>query len=355
MTAPLSAPERDELMSAADEGPQIAVIIPCFRVADSITEVLAGIGDICQHIYVVDDGCPEGTGKRVQAEIDDPRVRVLFHDHNRGVGAAVMTGYAAALSDGATVMVKLDGDGQMDPEEIPRLVAPILCGDADYAKGNRFYDLRHIRRMPTTRLLGNAALSFISKLSSGYWDIFDPTNGFTAIHALIARELPFERLAPHYFFESDMLYRLGLLRARVLDIPMHARYGKENSSLRIRRIVLHFAVRHALNFVRRIFFNYFLRDFSAASVQLLLGLPLLMFGVIYGSIEWIAGVRSGVGAYSGAVMLAALPVIVGMQMLLAFLSFDVARVPQTPIHPRLDRRLPETVVPRLRPRGDSEG
>jgi glycosyltransferase involved in cell wall biosynthesis len=317
---------------------RIAVVIPCYRVREQILTVLQGIGSECAAIYVVDDACPEETGRYVEAHCRDPRVRVLYHFSNQGVGASVMTGYRAALAEGADVLVKIDGDGQMDPADIPKLVAPIVEGAADYTKGNRFFNLAHIRRMPLVRIVGNAVLSFVTKLSSGYWDVFDPTNGYTAIHRAVAELLPFERLAFRYFFESDMLYQLGLLRAVVRDVPIDARYGGETSSLRLTGVIIRFSAKHVLNTLRRLFYNYFLRDFSAASVQLALGVPLIAFGVIFGAAQWVEWSARGVGAYAGTVMLAALPIIVGMQLLLAFLSLDAARVPRDPLYPQLQRR-----------------
>jgi dolichol-phosphate mannosyltransferase len=311
---------------------RVAVVIPCYRVRATILDVLGRIGAECHAIYVVDDACPDGTGERVESECHDARVRVLRHERNQGVGGAVITGYARALEDGATVLVKLDGDGQMDPADLPRLLAPILACEADYVKGNRFHDLTHIRRMPWVRLIGNAGLSFLTKLSSGYWDVFDPTNGYTAIHGEVLRLLPLDRIAKRWFFESDLLYHLGLCRAVVKDVAMDARYDGQRSNLNVLASMPSFAVRHLFNLCRRIFYNYFLRDFSAASVELALGLPLLLFGVVFGAVQWIHATRSGVGAYGGTVMLAALPVIVGVQMLLAFLSFDVGRVPREPLH-----------------------
>lgn len=317
---------------------RIAVVIPCYRVRATILDVIGGIGPECASILVVDDGCPEKSGALVERECADPRVRVLYHDGNRGVGAAVITGYKAALEKAANVIVKIDGDGQMDPADLPRLIAPILQGEADYTKGNRFFSLARIHRMPRARLIGNIGLSFITKLSSGYWDIFDPTNGYTAIHGSVAALLPLDRVAEGYFFESDMLHHLGLVGAVVRDVPIDARYGSEQSSMRLQSVFAHFSIRHARNTLRRLFYNYFLRDFSAASVELVLGSALLAFGVLYGGVEWARWQSRGVGAYAGTVMLAALPVIVGMQLLLAFLNFDVSRVPRTPLHPQLLRR-----------------
>ena len=317
---------------------RIAAVIPCYSVRQQILDVIEGIGDRAAAIYVVDDGCPEGSGKHVEAHCRDRRVRVIYHAQNRGVGAAVITGYRAALEDGADIIVKLDGDGQMDPADLSRVVAPIVDGTADYAKGNRFYHLDQIHRMPAIRIVGNAALSFITKFSSGYWDIFDPTNGYTAIHAAVARELPLSRIATGYFFESDMLHHLGLLGAVVRDVPLDARYGDERSGVRLASTVVRFSAKHARNIARRLFYNYFLRDFSAASLELVLGLVLLAFGLVYGATQWVEWSARGVGAYAGTVMLAALPVILGTQLLLAFVNFDVSRVPREPLHPQLLRR-----------------
>jgi dolichol-phosphate mannosyltransferase len=317
----------------------VAVVIPCYRVRKHILGVLAAIGPDVSAVYVVDDGCPEGTGDLVEQECRDPRVRVLRRTENGGVGAATITGYRQALADGADVIVKLDGDGQMDPAMIPSFVAPVLQGDADYAKGNRFYHLGTLRAMPVLRLIGNSVLSFMTKLSSGYWDLFDPTNGFTAIHARVVEELPLERISCGYFFESDMLFRLSIMRAVVADVPMHARYGSEASGLQPARVWRLFAARNFTNFLRRVGYNYFLRDFNFASIQLILGGALLGVGTAVGVRAWVRSAVTGSPATSGTVMLAALPVILGMQMFLAFLSHDLRSMPQRVLHRRLPSAL----------------
>lgn len=315
---------------------RIAVVIPCFRVRDKILDVLAQIGPEVYSIYCIDDCCPEGTGYMVQQAVQDPRVQVIFHKQNQGVGGATLSGYRAALTDGATVIVKIDGDGQMDPRLIQPLIRPILRGQADYAKGNRFFHLEHVQTMPRIRLFGNAVLSFMSKFSGGYWQIFDPTNGYTAIHAKIAAALPFNKVSQRYFFESDMLYHLYNERAVVADVPMPAQYGSEVSNLRTLDIITPFLLKHASNFAKRVFYNYFLRDFSIASVELSLGLIALVFGVLFGTTAWINSLRTGVTASAGTVMLAALPIIVGVQLLLGFLNFDMQNAPRRVLHPVLE-------------------
>jgi glycosyltransferase involved in cell wall biosynthesis len=313
----------------------IGVIIPCYRVGGTILELLARVGPECERIYVVDDQCPDRTADRVTSGCRDPRLVVLRHESNQGVGGATMTGYRRALADGCTIVVKLDGDGQMDPALIPRLVAPIVRGDADYTKGNRFFDLAGLGSMPASRLLGNAALSFMSKLSSGYWSVFDPTNGYTALHGQVLARIPLERVSRRWFFESDLLFQLGILRAVVLDVPMVASYGDERSSLRPASVILEFAWKHLRNTVRRLFYSYFLRDFSVASLQLLLGPLLMLAGTLIGAEHWIQSSRTGQLASPGTVMLAALPIVAGLQLLLGFLAFDMQNSPQKAVHPRL--------------------
>jgi dolichol-phosphate mannosyltransferase len=327
-------------VSSQDPGTphRIAVVIPSYRVADHILGVISRIGDEVWRIYVVDDRCPQNTGDLVERQNQDPRVRVVRNPVNLGVGGAVMAGYAVAIQDGADVMVKIDGDGQMDPALLPRVVAPILAGQADYTKGNRFFDLTSLRGMPALRLFGNAVLSFMAKASTGYWTVFDPTNGYTAIDARVASWLPFESISKRYFFETDMLFRLNTVRASVADIPMDAIYGDEKSSLKIHKILGEFLWKHTVNFGKRVFYNYFLRDLSAASVTLVLGLLLMGFGVTWGVVHWLESSIEQMTASTGTIMLAALPVLLGSQLLLSFLAYDVASVPVVASSSRLGRR-----------------
>ena len=314
----------------------IAVVIPSYRVKNQILDVLGAIGSEVSAVYVVDDCCPEKSGNWVEQHCEDSRVRVLRHEQNQGVGGATITGYRAALADGANIIVKVDGDGQMDPGLIPRLVRPILKGEADYVKGNRFFDLDRLQPMPRIRLFGNAILSFSSKLSSGYWNIFDPTNGFTAIHSAVAATLPLEKLSQGWFFESDLLFRLGTLRAVVRDVPMPAVYRGEESSLVIHRIAGEFAVKHVSNTFKRIFYSYYLRDFNIASIELVVGMLGLSLGFGFGATRWLQVASTGVATTSGTVMVAALPILIGVQFILAFLSYDLQHVPADVLHKMIE-------------------
>jgi dolichol-phosphate mannosyltransferase len=311
---------------------RIAVVIPSYKVTRHIAEVIQNIPDLVWRIYVIDDACPENSGKFVEGRIGDDRVRVVCHAQNEGVGGAVMTGYQSAIADGADVIVKIDGDGQMDPSLIPYFVEPILCGDADYSKGNRFYNLEEIRAMPTVRLFGNAVLSLMTKVSSGYWNLFDPTNGYTAIHTDIAKHLPFGKISRRYFFETDMLFRLNTLRAVVVDVPMDAKYGEEVSNLKISKIIGVFFLKHLRNFLKRIFYNYYLRDLSLASIELPVGLMMFFFGIGFGGYHWFKSAQSGVATPVGTIMLAAMPMLMGLQFVLAFIGYDISCVPKKPRH-----------------------
>jgi glycosyltransferase involved in cell wall biosynthesis len=323
--------------------PKIAVVIPCYKVARTIEKILEKIGPEVSRVYCVDDGCPENSGSKVrERSLYDNRIRLLQHDKNQGVGVAVMTGYKTAAEEDAEIIVKIDGDGQMNPADIPRFVNPILQGEADYVKGNRFYHLEGVRRMPWVRLVGNAGLSFLTKLSSGYWNLFDPTNGYTAIHSSIVRELPAEKIHPRFFFESDMLFHLNLLRAVIVEVPMEAVYADEKSSLNPWRAFFEFPALHFRNFLKRLFYNYWLRNFSVASLNLLLGVPLSLFGIIFGLVTWISNAYKGITTPSGTVMVSALPIILGVQLLVGFLSHDMADIPKVPIHRRLQLRTKRT-------------
>ncbi|MEF2549560.1 glycosyltransferase family 2 protein [Aurantimonas sp. E1-2-R+4] len=321
------------------EAAKIAVVIPAYGVRDHVLSVIEDIGPEVCAIYVVDDACPQQTGRFVEGSVVDPRVRVIFNSVNQGVGGATLVGMVQATADGADILVKIDGDGQMDPRFVPSFTGAIERGEADYTKGNRFFELEGLRSMPMGRLIGNAGLSLMTKVSTGYWHTYDPTNGFFAIHSSLIEYLPVEKISKRYFFESDLLFRLSIVGARIVDVPMHAHYGDETSGMQPLREIPRFFAAHCKNFAKRIFYNYFLRNFSIASVELALGVLLFLFGIVYGALNW----GTTEPATAGTVMLAALPVIVGVQLLLAFLNYDIQSVPKLTLYPRL---LMSTVRPR---------
>lgn len=309
----------------------LAVVIPAYRVAGEIEAVLNDLPDYLRHIIVVDDASPDNTSELVQAFANrDRRIVLVQHAQNQGVGGAMLTGFSKALELGAEVIVKLDGDHQMDAAHIPALITPLLQGKADYAKGNRFRDLDALQHMPLIRRVGNLALSFLTKAATGYWNCFDPTNGFFAIRAEMLAELPFERIDHRYFFETSMLANLYLLGAFVLDVPMPARYRGERSNMSIWRILGEFPVKLINTFMRRILLRYYLYDFSMMSVYLLTGVPLILFGLIFGSVKWIQYLKLGVPAPTGTVILPTLALILGIQIMLSAIEIDMNSAPKTP-------------------------
>lgn len=325
----------DHTMSTVVWSSGIAVVIPCYKVTRHIQSVILKIGPEVDRIYCVDDACPDASGNFIGSNIVDQRICVLRNPKNLGVGGAVMVGYRQATHDGAKVIVKIDGDDQMDPGLLMRFVEPIAKGNADYTKGNRFWDLRQIRQMPLLRRIGNLGLSFMAKASGGYWSNFDPTNGYTAISAKVASILPFESISSRYFFETDMLFRLNIVRAVVVDIPMDAHYGDEISGLRVSKVLPEFLAKHTRNLIKRILYNYYLRDLSIASLELIAGLGLLVFSLGFGGYHWIHSYSTGLPTPVGTVIIPTIAVVSGLQFLLAFVGYDIANVPTRPLHPML--------------------
>jgi glycosyltransferase involved in cell wall biosynthesis len=309
----------------------IAVVIPMYRAEAHIADVIRTIPTWVRTIVVVDD-CSPDDARAVVEELGDPRVALLRHEHNQGVGGATLTGYREAARRGATVLVKMDADGQMDPAGLPALTAPILRGVADYTKGNRFLHVRELRSMPLLRRVGNLGLSFMTKHASGYWRCFDPTNGYTAIHARVVSLLDERRLGRRYFFETSMLFELGLQRAVVRDVFLPARYGDETSNLSEWKSLLAFPPRQLRGFVRRIWTQYFMRDFGLMPVFLVSGVLATLFGVVFGAWNWWISYTTGELATTGTVMLSLLPIIVGVQLLLQAILLDVQSEPQAPLH-----------------------
>jgi dolichol-phosphate mannosyltransferase len=333
---PLTPDDRRKLLRVLPprlDGAGVWLVVPCYKVKAHILDVIAKAPPWIEGIVCVDDACPEGSGDFIEANNTDQRVVVVRLPQNQGVGGATLAGYREAARRGGQVLVKVDGDDQMDLGYVAQLVAPILLGEADYAKGNRVTSISHLRQMPGVRVFGNACLSFAAKLSTGYWNIFDPTNGFTAIEAQVARMVMEKRVSRRFFFETDLLYHLGTLRAVVRDVPMPARYADEVSNLRIGAIVGPFALKHLRNFLQRVLGQYFVRDFHAASLELVFGVFGVLFGVGY-ALHYVSTPHQG-PAPAGVVMAAALPIILGAQFLLQAMNFDVLNVPTRPIHPYL--------------------
>jgi dolichol-phosphate mannosyltransferase len=311
--------------------PQIVVVIPAYNESKHIAGVLARIPSEVASVIVVDDASDDRTVDVVR-QIDDPRVTLIQHDSNHGVGAAVCSGYKRALELGADIVVKVDGDGQMDPSKIGRLISPILYHRADYTKGARFFEARALRQMPIVRLIGNLGLSFVTKLVSGYWNVMDPTNGFTAIHRQALEQLPLDTLSHGFFFETDMLVHLYYTQAVIADVQMPAYYGDEQSTLSPLKVLLAFPGKLTQAFFKRILWRYFIQDFTACSLFVVFGMLLFLSGFSFGAITWILNSMRDLITPTGTVMLAAVPLLLGFQLLLQAIVLDIQYVPKMPIH-----------------------
>lgn len=311
---------------------KIAVVIPCYCVRHQISWVLNQIPDLISHIYLIDDCCPEKTGEYVSINHQDRRLKIIYNMSNLGVGGAVKRGYQEALKDQVDIVIKVDGDGQINPVLIFDIIDTMKKSGADYIKGNRFYELESIKTMPALRILGNSILTLVTRFSSGYWNISDPTNGFTAIKKNVLMKLRLEKISNGYFFESDILFRLNIARCYVVDYSMVAVYKNEKSNLSILKNIPIFSLKNLINFLKRIIYSYYIRDFTIASIELPIGIIFISFGTTYGLYEWAIKSMNNEFASAGTVMLSALPIILGFQLLLNFISFDINSTPKRKLY-----------------------
>ncbi len=309
----------------------VAVVIPCYRVKEKIVGVVQSLLDKVDAIFVVDDCCPEQSGRFLKENLSHPKLTILFHEVNQGVGGAMITGFQAALKARMEIIVKMDGDGQMDARYLRRLITPICQGRADFTKGNRFYDLTALQLMPPVRRFGNFGLTFLTKAASGYWHVSDPTNGYVAVHSAALRLLNFHRLDRRYFFEISFLVQLNIAGATAVDIPIPAIYDDENSSLNPWRILWSFPVKLLKGLCLRIWWRYFIYNINIVTVFLITGSLLFFGGGLFGLIRWSHNWAGGQEQSAGTVALAMLPMILGFQMLLQAIVLDMRERPEAPI------------------------
>ena len=299
----------------------VICVIPAYNVQDQIRRTVEGICNIVDFIIVVDD-CSEDKTRGVLAQINDERLILVKNDHNMGVGGATINGFLKGLELQGDIFVKVDGDDQMDTEKMEELITPLLQG-YDYAKANRFLHSKELNHMPIPRLIGNFFLTFLTKIASGYWNIFDPQNGYFAITRNKLALLPLNKLHNRYFFENDILVNLNINRAKVCDVPIAARYADEKSSLKIWKIMLYFPPLLAKKYLMRIYKKYILYDFSVIGFFYIVGLILMTFGFLFGGYHWIKSVWMEMVTTTGTVMIAVLPIILGFQLFLQGMVIEI--------------------------------
>jgi dolichol-phosphate mannosyltransferase len=311
----------------------VSAVVPAYNVARELGDVVRQMPPMVKTIVIVNDASRDDTAAVAERYAQlDPRLIVVHHETNRGVGGAMVTGFQKALEAGADVVVKVDGDGQMPLWLVPQLVQPLVDGAADYTKGNRFRDFAAIRSMPLVRRVGNVVLSFLAKAATGYWHCFDPTNGFVAIRADVLSQVPLKKVDPTYFFETSMLGHLYVLGAVVKEVPMPARYAGETSSLRIGRVLRQFPRRLLGCLLRRITLKNFVYDFTVESFQIACGLPLLLAGMLYGGYHWWWYASRNLAAPTGTVVLSAMSIMIGVQLLISAVNLDLQAIPREPIN-----------------------
>jgi glycosyltransferase involved in cell wall biosynthesis len=309
------------------KGRRIAVVLPAHNEARHIGPAVKTLPDFVDHIIVVDDESQDATAEEARA-CGDARVEVIRAERNQGVGGATMLGYRRGLELSSDVLVKMDGDGQMDPDYLAPLLDAVVEHGYDYAKGNRFLAGASLAEMPKVRLFGNVLLTFLTKLASGYWHIFDPQNGYTAVRAEALRRLDLGAVHKRFFFENDMLSQLNYHNLRVRDVAIPARYRDEVSDLNPFKIGLTFPLLLLRRFFRRLYQKYVLRDFSPIALFIAVGLLLFAWGFCFGVYTWVKSNLTGHPAPTGTIMLALLPLILGFQLLLQAIVLDIQETPK---------------------------
>lgn len=308
----------------------ITVVIPCYNVSRHIEDVIEQLPVEVSWIIAVNDRSKDDTAN-ILNRLKEKNKRLLLIDHeaNQGVGGAMITGFKKSLELNSDITIKIDGDNQMDSAYIPALIKPIMDNKADYTKGNRFRDFKALRQMPVIRRIGNLGLSFCIKAASGYWNIFDPNNGFVAISNEMLKTIDINKIHKRYFFESSMLIELYHADAVIQEIPMKAKYGDEVSHLSLTRTLFGFPPKLLKAFIRRIILKYYLFDFNIASLYILFGVPLFLLGLVYGIVNFIEYGSSHTPAPTGTVVIPTLLIIMGFQLLLSATSFDISNYPKT--------------------------
>jgi glycosyltransferase involved in cell wall biosynthesis len=307
------------------KGLKIAAVVPAYNEEKLIGTTIGTMPDFVDLIVVVNDCSTDETSKRARNS-GDPRVHVLDHETNTGVGGSILDGHALAMELGADVNVVMAGDAQMDPVYLPDLLDPIADHGYEFTKANRFFSRTSLTGMPKTRLIGSIVLSFATKVSSGYWNLFDPQNGYTAVRTSTLRRLDLNQVARGYEFENDLLIWLNIANARAKDIPIPARYGEEVSSMRLHRVAPRIASLLFRGFWRRMLLKHVLASFSPVALLFFTGLALVTFGLLVG--VWVLYETLGPPvASTGTVLLSVAPLLTGIHMLVSALLLDIQSTP----------------------------
>jgi glycosyltransferase involved in cell wall biosynthesis len=303
------------------EGRTVAVVVPAYNEEALVASTVAGVPAFVDRIIVVDDGSKDATAERARS--GDPRVELIGHERNQGVGAAIVTGYKRAMAENVDITCVMAADGQMDPDDLETLVRAIAADECDYAKANRLFTGQAWQLIPRTRYLGNAALSFLTKIASGYWHVADSQSGYTAVNLETLRLLDLDRVYRRYGFPNDLLVHLNVFNRRVRDYPSRPIYGVgERSGIRLRRVIPRISWLLLKGFFWRMKEKYVIRDFHPLILFYTLGIVLLSAGVLLGLAETALRIAGNAIPFA-TIVLVALFVISGLQLLLFAMWFDM--------------------------------
>lgn len=300
---------------------KIAIVVPAHNEERLIGTVIKTAPELVDQIIVVDDASSDSTSEAALA-MADPRLDLIRQEQNTGVGGAIMRGHRRALDLGADIAVVMAGDAQMDPDYLPALLDPIVNGEAQFTKANRFYGIGSFDGMPRHRVFGNVVLSFLTKAASGYWGLFDPQNGYTAIHRSALERLPLDRISQRYDFENDLLIHLNILRVPARDVPVPAVYGEEVSGMRLTRVAPRLLATLYRGFWRRVMWKYVLQSFSPVALLLFAGIASLLFGAAV-SVFVLVNTLGPAMASPGTVLLAVAPLMAGLHLLITAMFLDI--------------------------------
>jgi hypothetical protein len=311
-----------------------AIVIPYYNASSKIIEVIKAIPNFIDYVIIVDDCGSEPLPKDIVSSSINSSTEIVFLKNavNSGVGGATKFGFLKAIELNVDIVIKIDSDNQMDLKYLPIMIDSLISNEADYVKGNRFRDLKALKKMPFVRRFGNLILSFLIKISTGYWNVFDPTNGYFALKTTILKQIDFDKISNRYFFETSLIAELYYFNVRIKDITMPAIYNDEKSSMKVWQMPFLFSKNLLLLFIKRIAKKYFLYDFNIGSIYILFGLPLFLFGISYGIFKWIYYSTLQTLAPTGTIMLVTLSIILGFQLLLQAIQYDIINSPKINRH-----------------------
>ena len=305
----------------------IIAVMPCYKSSEIAPSIAQDVIKFVDKLICVDDCCPEFTAKKISQLIKSEKIDIIFHDSNKGIGGAMKSGFIYALKFKPKIIIKIDSDGQMNPCLIPKLIDPLLKGSSELTKGNRFTSPKSIRKMPPIRIIGNIGLGFITKLSTGYWELFDPTNGFIALRSEVLKEISLEKVDNGYFFETDLLFRCSLSNIFISEIAMEAVYENEKSNLNPLKEFFRFFYKHINIFIKRLTYQYFLLDFNPGSLSLCLAFLLGIFSLFIGIRSFTFYRQLNLETPLGIQILFLATSLICNQFILSFIYYDVSQKP----------------------------